>query len=159
MTAGLRERLLSSGRARIVNTASAAHQGATLDFDDLQSAKSFGAMKAYGRSKLCNILFTRELARRLHGTGVTANCLHPGSTADARRPKRALISGLFWLPNFSRYLLLRAQKRLSISLPRQTLPRRLDNTFTNPRRLRRRRGPKTTDLHYCSGSAARPWPA
>jgi NAD(P)-dependent dehydrogenase (short-subunit alcohol dehydrogenase family) len=81
MTAGLRERLLASGPARIINTASAAHQGATLDFDDLQSAKSFRATKAYGRSKLCNILFTRELARRLHGTGVTANCLHPGFVA------------------------------------------------------------------------------
>jgi NAD(P)-dependent dehydrogenase (short-subunit alcohol dehydrogenase family) len=65
MTEGLRERLSASGPARIINTASAAHQGATLDFDDLQSAKSFGGMKAYGRSKLCNILFTRELARRL----------------------------------------------------------------------------------------------
>jgi hypothetical protein len=52
-----------------------------MDFDDLQSAKGFGAIKAYGRSKLCNILFTRELARRLHGTGVTANCLHPGFVA------------------------------------------------------------------------------
>src|SRR6202035_5249373 len=75
------ERLLASAPARIVNSASAAHQWATLDFDDLQSAKGFGAMKAYGRSKLCNILFTRELARRLHGTGVTANCLHPGFVA------------------------------------------------------------------------------
>ena len=81
MTAGLRERLVASGRARIINTASAAHQGATLDFDDLQSAKSFGARKAYGQSKLCNILFTRELARRLQGTRVTANCLHPGFVA------------------------------------------------------------------------------
>jgi NAD(P)-dependent dehydrogenase (short-subunit alcohol dehydrogenase family) len=78
VTEGLRERLLGSSPARIVNVASAAHQGVRLDFDDLQSAKGFGAMKAYGRSKLCNILFTRELARRLHGTGVTANCLHPG---------------------------------------------------------------------------------
>ncbi len=81
VTEGLRERLLASSPARIVNVASAAHQGARLDFDDLQSAKGFGAMKAYGRSKLCNILFTRELARRLHGTGVTANCLHPGFVA------------------------------------------------------------------------------
>jgi NAD(P)-dependent dehydrogenase (short-subunit alcohol dehydrogenase family) len=81
VTEGLRERLLASAPARIVNTASAAHQGARLDFDDLQLAKSFGPMKAYGRSKLCNILFTRELARRLHGTGVTANCLHPGFVA------------------------------------------------------------------------------
>jgi NAD(P)-dependent dehydrogenase (short-subunit alcohol dehydrogenase family) len=81
VTEGLRERLLASAPARIVNTASAAHQGARLDFDDLQLAKSFGPMKAYGRSKLCNILFTRELARRLHGTGFTANCLHPGFVA------------------------------------------------------------------------------
>src|ERR1700676_5595412 len=81
VTDGLRERLLASSPARIVSTASAAHQGARLDFDDLQLAKSFGPMKAYGRSKLCNILFTRELARRLHGTGVTANCLHPGFVA------------------------------------------------------------------------------
>jgi NAD(P)-dependent dehydrogenase (short-subunit alcohol dehydrogenase family) len=81
VTEGLRERLLASAPARIVNTASAAHQGVRLDFDDLQSAKGFGAMKAYGRSKLCNILFTRELAHRLLGTGVTANCLHPGFVA------------------------------------------------------------------------------
>jgi NAD(P)-dependent dehydrogenase (short-subunit alcohol dehydrogenase family) len=80
VTEGLRERLLASG-ARIINTASAAHQRATLDFDDLQSANGFRATKAYSRSKLCNILFTRELARRLHGIGVTANCLHPGFVA------------------------------------------------------------------------------
>jgi NAD(P)-dependent dehydrogenase (short-subunit alcohol dehydrogenase family) len=81
LTHGLRQRLLASKPARIINTASAAHQGATLDFDDLQSERSFGARKAYSRSKLCNILFTRELARRLQGTGVTANCLHPGFVA------------------------------------------------------------------------------
>jgi NAD(P)-dependent dehydrogenase (short-subunit alcohol dehydrogenase family) len=81
VTEALRERLAASAPARIVSTASAAHQGAALDFDDLQSEKGFRAMKAYGRSKLCNILFTRELARRLHGTGVTANCLHPGFVA------------------------------------------------------------------------------
>jgi retinol dehydrogenase 12 len=74
VTEGLRERLLASGGARIINTASAAHQGATLDFDDLQSAKNFRAMRAYGRSKLCNILFTRQLARSLQGTNITANC-------------------------------------------------------------------------------------
>jgi NAD(P)-dependent dehydrogenase (short-subunit alcohol dehydrogenase family) len=77
LTEGLRERLLAAEVARIINAASASHQGAILDFDDLQSARNFGAVKAYGRSKLCNILFTRELARHLRGTGVTANCLHP----------------------------------------------------------------------------------
>ena len=81
VTEELRERLSASAPARIINTASGAHEGATLDFDDLQSAKNFGGMKAYRRSKLCNILFTRELARRLRDTGVTANCLHPGFVA------------------------------------------------------------------------------
>ena len=101
MTEGLRERLLASSPARIINTASAAHQRATLDFDDLQSVKGFGAMKAYGRSKLCNILFTRELARRLHGTGVTANCLHPGFVATRFGDQSgALMSRLVWLAKF-----------------------------------------------------------
>jgi len=69
---------LASAPARIVNVASDAHRGAKLDFGDLQSAHGYSGMRAYSRSKLCNILFTRELARRLSGTGVTANCLHPG---------------------------------------------------------------------------------
>src|SRR5271156_3485465 len=98
VTEVLRERLSSSGPARIINTASAAHQGATLDFDDLQSAKRFGAFKAYGRSKLCNILFTRELARRLRGTGITANCLHPGFVATRFGDQSgALMSRIVWL--------------------------------------------------------------
>ncbi len=81
LTQLLRASLEAAGEARIVNTSSAAHQNAILDLDDLQSAKAYGAMKAYSRSKLCNILFTRELARRLEGTKVTVNCLHPGFVA------------------------------------------------------------------------------
>ena len=81
LTQGLKHRLVGSAPARIVNTASDAHESATLDFDDLQSSKSFRGFKVYSRSKLCNILFTRELARRLAGTGVTANSLHPGFVA------------------------------------------------------------------------------
>lgn len=78
LTALLRERLIASAPARIVLTASNAHRGETLDLDDLQSARGYDMRQAYGRSKLANILFTRELARRLAGTGVTANALHPG---------------------------------------------------------------------------------
>lgn len=81
LTFGLSERLVASAPARIVNVASAAHLRATLDFDDLQCTKGYTGWLAYQRSKLCNILFTRELARRLAGTGVTANCLHPGFVA------------------------------------------------------------------------------
>ena len=81
LTEGLRRTLLKSGSARILNTASGAHRGAALDFDDLQSERAYSGFQVYGRSKLCNILFTRELAHRLQGTGVTANCLHPGFVA------------------------------------------------------------------------------
>jgi NAD(P)-dependent dehydrogenase (short-subunit alcohol dehydrogenase family) len=81
LTRALRERLIASAPARIVSTSSTAHQGASLDFSDLQSAKGYSGLKVYGRSKLANILFTRELARRLARTGVTANCLHPGVVA------------------------------------------------------------------------------
>ena len=77
LTHGLRERLAAMPGARVVSTASDAHKGKKLDFGDLQAEKGYSGFAVYGRSKLCNILFTRELARRL-GTGVTANCLHPG---------------------------------------------------------------------------------
>jgi NAD(P)-dependent dehydrogenase (short-subunit alcohol dehydrogenase family) len=81
LTHGLRKSLLAGAPARVVNTSSDAHKGAKLDFNDLQSANKFRGFPVYGRSKLANILFTSELARRLAGTGVTANSLHPGFVA------------------------------------------------------------------------------
>ncbi|MEO7205199.1 MAG: SDR family NAD(P)-dependent oxidoreductase [Steroidobacteraceae bacterium] len=81
LTLGLKASLFAAAPARVVSTASGAHKGYTLDFDDLQAEKGYSAIRAYGRSKLCNILFTRELARRWSGNGVTANCLHPGFVA------------------------------------------------------------------------------
>ena len=81
LTGGLVRTLTQSAPARIVNTASGAHRGASLDFADLQSERGYSGFQVYGRSKLANILFTRELARRLGGTQVTANCLHPGFVA------------------------------------------------------------------------------
>jgi NAD(P)-dependent dehydrogenase (short-subunit alcohol dehydrogenase family) len=74
--------LKASAPARIVTVASAAHQGAKLDLDDLQNAKNYSGFRVYGQSKLANIYFTYELARRLQGTNVTANCLHPGFVAS-----------------------------------------------------------------------------
>lgn len=79
----LLDRLKASSPARVVNVASEAHRGATLAFDDLQTARGYSGWLAYKRSKLCNILFTRALARRLAGSGVTANALHPGFVATS----------------------------------------------------------------------------
>jgi NAD(P)-dependent dehydrogenase (short-subunit alcohol dehydrogenase family) len=77
----LLERIVASSPARIVNVSSTAHGSARsgIPFDDLQSARGYRTMRVYGQSKLANILFTLELARRLQGAGVTANSLHPGT--------------------------------------------------------------------------------
>ena len=68
-------------KARIVNVASNAHKRAKLDMDDLQLERGFAAFRAYSNSKVCNLLFTFELARRLAGKNVVVNCLHPGVVA------------------------------------------------------------------------------
>lgn len=84
LTTLLLDRLIHSAPARIVTTASDAHKGAHIPFDDLDAQRSYRArgFARYGESKLANILFTAELARRLAGTGVTANCFHPGLVAS-----------------------------------------------------------------------------
>ena len=94
LTEGLRERLTASAPARIVNTSSDAHRRAKLDFNDLQSAQGYGGFRVYCRSKLCNVLFTRQLARQLEGTGVTANSLHPGFVATRFGDESAFLR--FW---------------------------------------------------------------
>jgi NAD(P)-dependent dehydrogenase (short-subunit alcohol dehydrogenase family) len=86
----LLNKLKESAPARIVNVASRAHRGKEIDFDDLMSVRGYGVMRTYGRSKLANILFTRALAKRLAGSKVTANCLHPGLIATGIGQTNAL---------------------------------------------------------------------
>jgi NAD(P)-dependent dehydrogenase (short-subunit alcohol dehydrogenase family) len=91
LTKLLLERIKDSRPARIVTTASGAHNGATIPFDDIDGERSFGrGFHRYGQTKLANILFTVELARRLDGTGVTANCFHPGVVATGFSPYHGL---------------------------------------------------------------------
>ena len=80
LTSLLLDRLKSSAPARIITTSSAAHQGAHIPFEDLAAERSYrlGGFERYGQTKLANILFTKELAHRLEGTGVSAFCFHPG---------------------------------------------------------------------------------
>lgn len=71
--------LKESAPSRIITVSSEARRGAEIDFDDLQSERSYRGFPVYGMTKKANILFTYELAKRLEGTGVVANCLHPGA--------------------------------------------------------------------------------
>jgi NAD(P)-dependent dehydrogenase (short-subunit alcohol dehydrogenase family) len=104
LTLSLLPALRRSPAARIVSVASEAHRGAQLDFSDLMT-EPYAAFKAYSRSKLANILFTRELARRLAGTAVTANSLHPGVVRSNFLAKPGLwgvvgkVAGLFMISN------------------------------------------------------------
>lgn len=77
----LLDALKAAPAARVVNVSSDAHQMARMNFDDLQAAKRYTAFGAYGQSKLANVMFTYELARRLAGTPITVNALHPGAVA------------------------------------------------------------------------------
>lgn len=81
VTMGLLDRVKAAPAGRVVVTASRMHATATLDFDDLQNERKYSTYLAYSRSKLCNILFARALARRLGDGGVTCNALHPGFVA------------------------------------------------------------------------------
>jgi retinol dehydrogenase 14 len=91
----LLDRLKASAPARIVTVASEAHRGHRLNLTQLAQPHDWGTMRAYGRSKLCNILFTRELAARLEGSSVVAACLHPGVVATTLG-QRGGVTELVW---------------------------------------------------------------
>ena len=81
LTTQLLDTLKASAPARIINVSSGAHTRGRIPLDDLQYKRSYSAFRAYSDTKLANVLFTYELARRLEGSGVTCNCLHPGVVA------------------------------------------------------------------------------
>ncbi|MBO0858783.1 MAG: SDR family oxidoreductase [Chloracidobacterium sp.] len=93
LTVELLDLLKSSAPARVVNVASDAHRRGRINFDDLTLENGYSGWKAYGQSKLANVLFTYELARRLAGTGVTANCMHPGVVGTSLFNKVGGLSG------------------------------------------------------------------
>jgi NAD(P)-dependent dehydrogenase (short-subunit alcohol dehydrogenase family) len=96
----LLDTLRASAPSRIVNVSSGAHENASLNLQDLQAEQRYRFMRVYGQSKLALIMFTYELARKLQGTGVTVNCLHPGFVAtnigqSGMNPALASIAKLF----------------------------------------------------------------
>jgi len=92
----LLERLRHSAPARVITTSSGAHGGGRLNLDDLQGERSWSMMRAYGTSKLANILFTRGLAMRVDAAEVTANCLHPGVINTKLGRGAGRLAGLVW---------------------------------------------------------------
>ncbi|HEX9068494.1 MAG TPA: SDR family oxidoreductase [Ktedonobacterales bacterium] len=94
----LLDTLKASAPSRVITVASQAHAGQSLDFTDLQYEKRpYKTFQVYGASKLANVLFTYGLARRLDGSGVTANCLHPGFVAS----RFGMNNGGLWIPIFT----------------------------------------------------------
>ncbi len=77
----LLDTLKASAPARVINVSSGSHRGETINFNHFQGKRMYSGFRAYGESKLANILFTYELARRLEGTGITVNAIHPGFVA------------------------------------------------------------------------------
>jgi NAD(P)-dependent dehydrogenase (short-subunit alcohol dehydrogenase family) len=92
------ERMKASRHSRIITTSSVAHRGARINFEDLQFERgSYNGVQAYRQSKLANILFTKELARRSQGTGVTSNCFHPGGVRTNLVQSSPWYYRLMWL--------------------------------------------------------------
>ena len=95
LTNQLLDLLIASAPARIINVASGAHKIGKIHFEDINLEKNYTFWRAYSQSKLANILFTYELAEKLKGTGVTANCLHPGAVATSMGINRDTGFGTF----------------------------------------------------------------
>lgn len=95
LTQLLRDLLVASAPARIVNVSSDAHYGGAINFDDLMGEKKYSSWKAYSQSKLANVMFTYSLSRQLTGTGVTANALHPGFVSTGFGRNNGGLMGLF----------------------------------------------------------------
>jgi NAD(P)-dependent dehydrogenase (short-subunit alcohol dehydrogenase family) len=115
--------LKQSAPARIVNVASDAHKAARsgIDFDDLERKRGYTGFVVYGETKLMNILFTRELARRLEGTGVTVNCLHPGVIASGFGTNNSGLLG-FATRNLGKYFLITPEQGAQTSIYLCTSP-------------------------------------
>jgi NAD(P)-dependent dehydrogenase (short-subunit alcohol dehydrogenase family) len=115
----LLDRLKASAPARIVTVASEAHRGHRLNLTQLAQPHDWGTLRAYGRSKLCNILFTRELGTRLDGSGIVATCLHPGAVATAIGQRGGLTEAVWRL---MKPLMKNAEKGAETSLFLATVP-------------------------------------
>lgn len=120
LTELLLDRLKASAPARIVNVSSAQHANAHIEFDNLQGEKKYANLGSYNQAKLAVLLWTYELARRLEGTGVTVNALHPGITAT--NFPSGMTGVLAWVTKLSKPFLLTPEKGAQTTLYLATSP-------------------------------------
>lgn len=152
LTHELLRSLRAGGPARIVNVSSAAHKIGKLHWDDLQLTQGYAQFKAYSQSKLANILFTRELARRLQGSGITANSLHPGTIASNFGKSGSRFFA--WLVRLARVFLIGPVRGARTSLYLATAPELAGVTGEYFQRCKRA---KTTKSAKNDEDAARLW--
>jgi len=156
LTLLLMKQLGASPSARVVNVSSSAHVGREIDFENLQGEKRYERHEAYGQSKLANLLFTYELARRLKGTRVTANALHPGTVATNLGSDNGWLMG--WLRVRTRNLLKQTMMtpeqgaRTSIHLASSP-----EVEGANGRYFRECSPVRSSEASYDEASAARLW--
>ena len=151
----LRPKLTASAPARVITVSSDAHTAARLDLDDPNLEHGWSSWRSYSNSKLANILFTRELARRLDGTGVTANCLHPGVVRTGfGRDARPLMRAASRSPGRSCCPRSAARTRSCTWPAHRTWPRKPAGTTSSASSASRPRRPATTAWPAGSGRSA-----
>jgi retinol dehydrogenase 14 len=147
--------LKASAPSRIVNVASGEQRNGTIDFDDLQGEKRYNGPKAYSQSKLATVLFTYELARRLEGTGVSANCLHPGGRMPVRTNFGSGVSGVIGLMvRALRPLMISPEKGAETSIYLASSP---EVEGVSGRYFVKKAEARTSDESYDAGLARRLW--
>lgn len=152
LTGTLLERLEASAPARIINVSSAAHGFGGLNFDNLQGEQRYNEGDAYGRSKLANVMFTYALARRLHGTNVTVNSLHPGLVRTSFASESRGLFGLF--ARLARPFELSAEQGAQTSIHLATAP---ELTNTNGAYFAKRRPVRSSQPSYDQAAQERLW--
>jgi retinol dehydrogenase-12 len=148
----LLDTLKASAPARIVTVSSALHNRGRIDFDSLQAIRRYSGIRAYATSKLANILFTTELARRLDGTGVTANCLHPGAVASGLAGDSTGLMALGW--RFAKRFMIGSEKGARTSIFLATSP---EAEGLSGRYFYNSREASTAAAARDAGAAARLW--
>jgi retinol dehydrogenase-14 len=149
----LLERLKASAPARVVTVSSGAQSMGRIDFDDLQGAAAYSGQRAYNQSKLANVMFTYELARRLEGTGVTANVLHPGVTrTDFGAEDQARYFA--WMSGLVRPFMKSPARGAETPIHLASSP---DVAGMSGRYFANRRARESNRISYDRGAAARLW--